>query len=148
LIEHTVDSFEQFHALVSQDEYGTMYRGMKDINWSLIPSVGRYLRYYEEQGRSKEEARQQLQLDESNVMKIFRKEAAAHLGYMPKDGWEVWPIAQHHGIPTRLLDWTLSPLVALFFAVEEEQYGGDSVVHAIFLGRAPRLASWKRGATL
>lgn len=79
LIEHTVDSFEQFHALVSEGEYGMKYRGIKDINWSLIPSIGCWLRFYEEQGLGEEKSRQQLLLDESNVMKIFRKEAAAHL---------------------------------------------------------------------
>lgn len=128
---YTVDSFEQFHSLASKYEYGVIYRGMKDIDWALIPSIGRWIHSYQEIGLDVEQARQQLELDESNVMKIFRKESAAHLGYMPQDGWEVWSIAQHHGVPTRLLDWTYSPLVALFFAVEEEQHDGDSVVYAL-----------------
>lgn len=131
MIEHTATSFRDFHDLVSANEYGTIYRGMKDIGWSLIPSIGRYLDSYKERGLADDAAKDQLIFDESNVMKIFRKESAAYLGYMPQDGWEVWPIAQHHGVPTRLLDWTYSPLVALFFAMEEE-FDGDSVVYAIF----------------
>lgn len=131
LKEYIIDDLQQFHHIISEHEYGTIYRGMTDIDWPLIPSIGRYLKRYIEQGYSEEEARKQLQLDESNVMKIFRKEAAAHLGYVPEDGWEVWSIAQHHGVPTRFLDWTYSPLVALFFAVENAGHQGDSVVYAI-----------------
>lgn len=113
MTEHTVNSFEEYHALVSEKgEYGTLYRGMRDANWSLIPSIGRYLRFYQDQGFNEEDARQQLALDESNVIRIFRKQSAAYLGRMPADGWEVWSIAQHYGVPTRLLDWTLNPLEA------------------------------------
>ena len=44
LVEHEVDSFEQFHSLVnSRFPYGVMFRGMKDIDWKLLPSIGRYL---------------------------------------------------------------------------------------------------------
>lgn len=130
--EYTVNSFDQFIALVSaKDAYGTLYRGMTKLEWRLIPSVGRYLPDYEARGFT----RDALLKDESAAMRIFRKQCAAHLGYMPEDGWEVWSIAQHHRLPTRLMDWTHSPLVGLFFAVEEP-WDGDSVVYALRIPKA------------
>ena len=81
-----------------------IYRGMADESWNLVPSLNRVCGH-------------DLSL-ETQVFRSFRKygyaELAEYSGF-----WKLLPVAQHHGLPTRLLDWTYSPLVAAHFATED-----------------------------
>lgn len=93
---------------VSRDANRWIFRGVPQSDYELIPKVG----------RPRSQRRPYSLDDERKALERFRRAARPHLNFDPSDNWLAWmSVAQHHGLPTRLLDWTESPFVALYFAV-------------------------------
>jgi hypothetical protein len=95
-----------------------LFRGQRE-DWPMLPKLARLV------------PRKNHLVDEQDMVREFRRNLREFVPFPPADDWELLALAQHHGMATRLLDWTLSPLVALWFAVENpaEDTNKSGVVH-------------------
>jgi hypothetical protein len=119
--ERTIRSWEDFGTIVSGFEQASpvggryAFRGHADERWALQTSLMRAL-----QARPFSPA--EALAVERHAMSEFQTQA--HLYVPPRmlfgsdDAPSHWALMQHYGAPTRLLDWTRSPYVAAYFAVE------------------------------
>ncbi|MES1244927.1 MAG: FRG domain-containing protein [Acidobacteriota bacterium] len=96
-----------------------VYRGAADASRHLLTSLDRL------GGVDPPHAKTGL---EEHILRNFIRYSRPYFETPPVNEWELLVAAQHHGLPTRLLDWTYSPLVAAHFATLDRQKGRDLAV--------------------
>lgn len=130
--EYKVNSWEEIHKILfinSEDKkikrFRSPYafRGLSNKDYNLMTSLIRL--------RGKFEETEQIKKIEQHLLRNFRKYASRNL--VEYDSiWHWLALAQHHGLPTRLLDWTFSPYVALHFATANRDcFDKEGIIWAV-----------------
>jgi len=112
---HVIQTVPEFIELASDNLSGFVFRGHANAQWALLPAIDRLA-----------DARE----SEHELLERFKEEARSLIKDEPDTDWDWLALAHHHGLPTRLLDWTRNPLVALFFAQIDELADTESAVWA------------------
>ena len=98
---------QEFDSTIERHRSSYLYRGLPNDKYSLATSLRRNCK------------NKQKELEKS-ILRNFTKYAAIEDKELKDSVWRQLIIGQHHGLPTRLLDWTYSPLMALNFATTGE----------------------------
>lgn len=111
-------SVHEFIAFVTDTlDESWIFRGQENSSWELVPAIDRIT--HQKIAR---------RIFEAGLLEEFARRARPFLSREPTNRWEWLALAQHHGLPTRMLDWTTNPLVGLHFAVENPACNSDSTV--------------------
>jgi len=123
--EFRLKSWDEFLKSITDTQYSNWaFRGHRKEQWPLNSALSRYFRSFRIDRRAWAQ-------QERRIVRIFKRKAHQFLAQppAPNDDFQWLALMQHHGAPTRLLDFTWSPYVAAFFALERAT--GDAAVWAL-----------------
>jgi hypothetical protein len=105
---YTVESFKEYQHIIldlPEDEF-TLYRG-QPIDKTLLPKIARY-------------NLTDVERTEREMLQDFQRRSLHLMDTHPGNQWDWLALAQHHGMATRLLDWSENPLIALWFSMSSQ----------------------------
>ena len=123
--EIRIGSWDEFLRAITNPPYSNWaFRGERHAQWPLNTALARYFRDFQIHRDAWPE-------QEGRILRIFKRKAHQYLAQPPAygDDFQWLALMQHHGAPTRLLDFTWSPYVAAFFALERAI--GEAAVWAL-----------------
>lgn len=123
--QHRLASWDAFLKIITNSPYSNWaFRGQRKEYWPLNSALSRYFRSFRIDTRAWPD-------QERRILRVFKRKAHQFLTQppAPDDDFQWLALMQHHGAPTRLLDFTWSPYVAAFFALERAT--GDAAVWAL-----------------
>lgn len=147
VIERLKEDYPSGPMLNNPTETVFLYRGMSDENYKLIPSVFREQEDEIDPETSEQKVANKIYCtwaSERDILKSFIQEASCYVS-LPSSQLLQWAeYAQHYGAPTRFLDWTGNPLVALYFACKDKSNCNGVVwlLHALNYDALSRLQFW------
>jgi len=127
IVIHSAPSLKNFVEIIDElhfDQRVPMwFRGVGKSTYTLVPSLYRY---------PTSKATSELLDIEVKMMTRFKERAVPYLNSSNLSDWEYLFLMQHHGVPTRLLDWTENPFIALYFslvsAISSNSVDGNAAV--------------------
>ena len=114
-------SWEAFLEWLHELKGSWCFRGQREARWRLHTSLDRAVLVKFEFPNSRGYYHLDREIEGRNLLFRFQQRAHQYIQNLPSSNdlssW--FALMQHHGVPTRFLDWTRSPYVAMYFALEE-----------------------------
>lgn len=125
-----IGSFAELHSALRECLLPSywLFRGQSDAEWELLPKCAR---------------QPYCTRNDKDMFGFWKRKAIEVAETPPADDWHWLALAQHHGFATRLLDWSSNPLVAAFFACNENMTI-DGALYAYLGGRRVEERAFKQ----